>query len=353
MLFCDQYEFQDAHVIRLCMLDPIFLFIHTIGAFLNWISNLIVLIANFNKIAIPSTALLLLLCVFDFINGFQHSVLGTSSILYGSYIWPFSVCQLDYFINISCSGGNLLTVASIAIERYLSAKNLRSHSWRAVGFWVVGIITTCVLIALSPYFIGDPTDFIILEESGFNCVANWSSTVPSARYITWLSLLVIGCSCFIVASCYFMVYRIFVSALSKAPEPNLDAQKMILMRCVIITVIFLVLWSGYLCKILYHLVTQERTSPIFASISTSMVILNSVINPLLMILLDNRVKQNVLGLLGYRGSTQQLKQDEHDTVSLKGGNQIRLAPTIKCNQKDLLYTSSSQLVSPFGSQTLL
>ena len=272
---------------------------YTLGAYLNCFGNGLVLVTNVGRIQYPSTALLMLLCSLECINGSLHIMLLKMTSIQGHFPQEFWLCELDTFANNVCCGGSLMTLAAIAMERYLSARYLNSRSWKVIYVWIICIILMSFGLASFPYLVGDPRKFVALEEHLHGCSNNWAGVDLGSQLGTYACLAVIVISTQMVGICYFLVYRLFSTASLEKKKKNLKAQKTILLRCSVITGVLIGLWTPYLIKVLINLVTRQPVSYTFSFFSVHLIMVNSVLNPVMLILFDNRIRANTLGWLSF------------------------------------------------------
>ena len=301
--------------------------------FLSGIANSIIIFTNMNSLVTPSTAFLLLLCFFESLLSFVDATLLSGNLIHQSYSWSYTVCQFQFAVTLVACCGSLMTVASIAFERFRSTTSLETMSWRSISIWVFSIVLSSVILPFTPYFLSSPHEFITLDENQWVCLGNWAGSDPGSILAATLSLTIIAFSWIVVCFCYGKVYWTFRTATSEKRKGKGNIQKIIFYRCVIITISFIFFWSGYLIKIFYHLITKQRVSTLLAAIASCLVITNSLMNAVLLFFLDNRIRLNVVSFFYKSGVSKSSRpNDSNETHSgLKQSSSViatREIPTV-------------------------
>ena len=283
---------------------------YVIVGIMGTFSNAIVLISNLLLVSTPSTALLLYLSFADMILCLSISIFTTGYLVYGYYPWSFPVCVTHYYLVLFACGSNILTVASIAVERYLATNHFIFISWPTAYSWIGIVFVISVFIPAIPFFIEPTMQFIELEESYWLCLAKWYSVETAPQAILWTCLTIMFLSFCVISFCYFKVYSAYKNCNNEKKKKNNKNQRRILIRCFVITAVFLALWSLELLKLIVNVITRQPTSSILAAS-----VVNSALNPVLMIVLDNRVKSHLYRFLNLKTEDFTSKSNTKDSRS--------------------------------------
>ncbi|KAJ3373006.1 hypothetical protein HDU91_001439 [Kappamyces sp. JEL0680] len=304
-----------------------FLIIGCIGT----IAIALVLISTaFQKNLSPSTYLLLFLCFSDFICTFGSVLFSVLHLLAGGFSTGPVGCKIACTSTLMACFCSVFTLLSIAVERYLSILCSIMVSRRTVFVWIGAIFLAGSLFAMAPFILQSENESIALQPSKLLCLINWAGTTPSVAIIVLISLPALvmyvgdGSNRSSVSFTYFAYLRIVwkyikirgnlkdrlnqPTSLPASQPDSVDSQPVLarkphvwgqamteetrlLFKAVVISGCFTVCW------ILFDFITKQSTSPAMDAFSANLALLNSAVNPFLLLLLDSRIKRNVHELL--------------------------------------------------------
>jgi len=165
-------------------------------------------------------------------------------------------------------------------------------SWE-IDLWMFVNWSVSLMVTTIPLFTGDYSKIIEIESNSWNCVLLWRGYSPSNLLVTFSCILLFAVSFFGVHYCYYKVFKIFQAASqAKGKKNHVVSENAVLVKCVSITASFWLSWSPTMLKVLYEFVSEQRVPLWAACIAGFTAAMNASINPVLLLLLDNRVSGN-------------------------------------------------------------
>ena len=281
-------------------------------AIVGFLANSLVIVTNAGTLTHPSTSLLLFLCCADLLLSVNFIIFSIPAIYYNFYFWDSFACKVNYYLTLASCAASLLGVSSIAIERYLATNYLMHLPKKAINLWVGLMVILSLLGPSLPFYLKDP-EIIGLEESGFLCNLNWSKSTPATQTMSWFIIATMMVCILVMMTCYYKVYRAYVDAVAGSQRKRyLENQKQILKRCVIISLTYSFFWSFEFGKMMYNVITRQRTGPLISTLGGLGTALNATANPFLMMTLDNRIRSNALRGL-WKSSSNEPDSDSETT----------------------------------------
>jgi len=162
-----------------------------------------------------------------------------------------------------------------------------------------------------------------LGPSKVACAISWWETKPLALLATSIVIVVVGSGFLLVSSVYTWIYfhyrhlnrkknealqrqerRESDSAINSKDVSQMNAvkpeERALFIKCVSITACFFLTWTPYMLLIFISLATSRPVSSVYDGLATIAVAIYSVLNAIVLILLDNRIKSSVFQLMNWK-----------------------------------------------------
>lgn len=258
------------------------------------------------------TRLVWSLCLADFLlvsNAFVTSVMNLAA---GKFSLSVLGCQMQAFLNYSSGFLSILSLVAITLERYCSINLRMDLAPRGAAALSILIWSTCLLVMSIVIFgVGsrENSSLVALGSSKTFCVVAFWESAAEVRAATIISLSVILLSIGIIAVSYIQIYTKYAKAMekkkkgkSKLGKSKIEANEhKLLVKSIILVGFFSFSYSPLACSIIYELTTGVPAMPTFNGIAMILIVFNSAVNPLLLITLDARFKNELISIFGYDG----------------------------------------------------
>jgi hypothetical protein len=313
----------------------VFGIVSTIFVWLGTLTNCILLLTNLGKQETTSSILILNLCLSDIIFCIHSSITIPTTLLKGGYDFGILGCIVDFITLYVTSFISILTITSIAFERYLSVLQGIRLSQQSSYIWVAVIWIIALFGVLAPTLTVYQKDLIVLDADGLFCSLNWSSTIPFIRSLSAILLaFILSCYLIIIFSYSMVVKRVYlVSSTTKRRGVATTLQRTVIRMCLVLTFSFFIFWSPELIHITQAVITLRPSSVLFSAISGLFLKINAAGNPVLLFWLDPKVRGNVMdGVERIRTwfvrDRDPLKDEKTSTEALKDTSQASLPSTL-------------------------
>ena len=255
------------------------------------LTNLGLMILNGRSIINASSLFMLSLNFADFLFCLNFSITNTKNIYYQAYAWSSLGCIIDYSLVLVSAGGSMVSLASVAFDRYLAVYHETHTSWPRVYWWLFSAWFYVILLTTIPFWTHSIETAIVLDDHYWSCVANWSGSMllSAAAFFT------IAVTGGITAYSYVRLYLKFRQSARQSSREDLEVIKFKMIRkCVFITLFFYLCWTPVMLNILVKIITGKEYSYISA-IAGFLAVCNAAGNPILMLILDKRMDQRLFG----------------------------------------------------------
>jgi hypothetical protein len=145
-----------------------------------------------------------------------------------------------------------------------------------------------------PFFTNNPQS-IQLEPNATCCNVRWYDRSMPSLVLTFLCILMVTLSYSVAAFSYYNVFLTYKTVVGNKKSKQ-DKQRIILEKCVVLTLNLLAFWTPYYLKIIYEVGTGTSAGSTWASIGNISGLCCSFFNPIIMGRYDNRVRGNMTEL---------------------------------------------------------
>ena len=203
--------------------------------------------------------------------------------------WTLDSCLVNFAINISAPGISMLTMASIALEKYLSISKHYEVTWGVVIPWIFVVWLLPLSTAAIPHIRGTYMTDIMLQPDLMACLGNWSSIDVALSLGLAVSVLMAS-GIIITAVSYYKLYQSFKSAAKSSKRRAVNQlQKQVFTKCLVMTGVFALCWTPELLNISYTMIFGPLPAQ-FSAFCTGLVVLQIALNPILLYRIDTSVR---------------------------------------------------------------
>jgi hypothetical protein len=197
---------------------------------------------------------------------------------------------------------------------------------------IIGIWTLTPFIGI-PYVLSENYKYSIALQGGKNiCAIAWWDPSPITVLAGYISLVFVGsCACIMIFS-YSSVIFLYQNAqrrlnqfpnetaqsksrlhpaddmsrvTSKSSNPQSKAnERLILTKCIALTGCFMISWIPFVMNVFVQQLTRKPTPSLEDNIILILVGLNTIMNSVMLLKFDLRVRSTVFGLLGFNMRSQ-------------------------------------------------
>lgn len=262
---------------------------------IGMLANLYVLVTAASSIHSPSTMLLFSVIGADFLVCLSVFLFNSINLAYGGVdklacLIQGVICVIAVFVSVA-------SLSAVAIERYLCAIRRVYLSDRGVKTWLIVIWTfLSFLLALLPYLCKIRYDQVYnLEPSFCTCFIAWSSEDSKVAVLVWILIVFVAVAMIAITICYYLVYKnlkaLGASAIGPRNTEKLkrDKEKKLLIKCVVLTAVFVAFWIPYLISAIYAAINHNMLYAVYIATAEHFVLFVSVLNPILLMHFDNRL----------------------------------------------------------------
>ena len=199
-----------------------------------------------------------------------------------------------------------MSVVVIALDRYLLMCHGFFASWLKTGIlllicWIIALVAPAILI-----FPTLPNSIIV--ANGIVCYPNFSSEDGLIQGMLLVALIIILVACLTIVFCYANVFLKYQSMLrrkedggemSRNEEATLSPKsKKLLKKLVLITATFLVTFAPFVISFFVMLATKAEINDNAHIVVLSIFVVGLLLNPILIYVLDAKMKRSVNEILG-------------------------------------------------------
>ncbi|KAJ3592448.1 hypothetical protein NHX12_007575 [Muraenolepis orangiensis] len=308
-------------------------FIMTFGFLNNFV--VLLLFCKFKTLRTPVNMLLLNISVSDMLVCMFGTTLSFASSINGRWLLGPVGCSWYGFIN-SCFGiVSLISLVILSYDRYstLTMCNKRGHYRKPLlavgGSWCYSLVWTVPpLLGWSSYGV---------EGAGTSCSVSWKvRTAQSHAYIICLFIFCLGLPILLMVYCYCRLLWA-VKQVGKVRKNAARRREYHILFMVLTTVVcYLVCWMPYgVVAMMATFGPPDAVSPVASVVPSLLAKSSTVINPLIYILMNKKLKQEVLLEVVYHMLLRREKKTfkkTPDTVGSGDGdahNARKVDPTFK------------------------
>ncbi|KAJ3318892.1 hypothetical protein HDV06_006944 [Boothiomyces sp. JEL0866] len=278
---------------------------------------------------IPSTMLLLSLSVADFLYSGHILILSIINLYYKYYSFGTLGCKINYFIAMFaaiCSGMSLVL---ITMERYLAIFYKQSLTMAKACRWVIFTWIASTLVTLLPAYTGVFDESLSLGSTKLYCTFAFTNHQPIVFWSVITVLSILGINVNILTMGYYKIVSFYIQQnnQTKSKKRLSEREKDLIKKAVAICFTYISCWTPLALAIIYQEATQKPVSVAVDGITCLISMINSALNPYLLIAMDGRIKQNVYSLLNiqFETSSSILKDP---SLSIQGMEQSQFAKTV-------------------------
>jgi hypothetical protein len=263
-------------------------------------ANVLTFIANVRQPGTESTRLLLTMTAGDILFGITALVFVTSAVENGGYALGIIGCVVNATLLMITASVSVVTLALVALERYLSVVKGVHMTERMVIRWIAGVWIYSFFIATLPFLLRSEMQSIRLEETNMSCLIKWYARDVPTLIISSISVFVMLSANNGILFCYTNVYFTFVKVLGQRRQmvDFIKKERKIFKMCLAMTGSFTLLWTPVFAGIIYEFISGNPIHPLYSHIAGSLGCLAPTMNPFLLYYFDNRIRTNVKEFLG-------------------------------------------------------
>lgn len=247
-----------------------------------------------------NTRFILSLTVADFVFSTTLIIFHTKHLTSGGWSSGPIGCIISSGLSMTIVSGSVLSMVAISVERYLSIFHAIAFTQFQLGLmvaliWIVPLILGPLIWLTSMDNVGD---YVMLQNGKSICMANFGSSSTTGKFIAYAYLVSLFASITWVVYAYVTIYCYYKKAnRRKNPKINIKKAKLereLLIKCMSLSILFLICWIPFLIFIVYMVVMGEQPPEAFTSLCATNSVLNSALNPLLLLVFDSRIRTEVI-----------------------------------------------------------
>lgn len=239
-----------------------------------------------------STIIVLSVCVSDFLLSLACSYFIPGNVINGGWFSGQIGCFITYSFAMTSSCASIMSLCAMSLERYLAVCKGIFISKKTALLWLAFIWAFSILSPLMPYYQGDYMQTISLQTNTWACVLNWHH--KGAIPLTLITVVGSSIFCTTILYSYACIYLQYRRAAKKSSREEItQLQRKVLTRCVILTLTVLTLWTPEIGGIAYEIISGNPLSAEYSSFSNATIMFNTLVNPILLIILDPKIRKTV------------------------------------------------------------
>lgn len=265
----------------------------------GFLGSLLVIVSNCKQNINAPIILYLSLSFADMLYTFETIVVVVANLIYERWAIEKLGAVINYVVTISSIIGSATSLVLITIERYITIANQVSISKFTAFVWVMITWAISIILPLIPMITSEYEQLISISASKMYCSFNFTDHQPVVLTCVISLLVMLGIYVVAINILYVHIIHIFLEKTSdKLSKKTLsDRDKELIKKALIICLTFIICWSPVALSIIYQEITQIPVSANVDAFCGLMTVVNSVLNPFILISLDNRIKYNVYTLL--------------------------------------------------------
>lgn len=280
--------------------DTFWIFTELLLSIVAWFGTTTILGILFFKNASYNTKFVTSLTLADFAFSTTLITLHIKHLIAGGWSSGKMGCIVSAGLSMTIVSVSVLSMVAISAERYLSifyAVNLSNSHFMIIlsGIWLAPLGVGPLTWLVNMDMIGD---YILLQNGKSTCMANFGGRSFVGRFISCAYLVCLFLSIAWVVYAYVKIYVYYTRANRKknkgANVKKAKLERELLIKCMSLSIVFLVCWIPFLLYTFYMLITGDQPSPTFTSLCATNSVLNSALNPMLLLVFDSRIRSEVV-----------------------------------------------------------
>ncbi|KAJ3189469.1 Histamine H2 receptor [Gaertneriomyces sp. JEL0708] len=269
-----------------------------------------VLIYRWKELRTLQNILIMSLAVPDFLVGIVKLIEHFPNAWHKGWSVGDFGCQFVAYADISFCTMSVFGVLLLSLERYLAIVKKRHLTSRELYYILAGIFCGGLLLGSMPYWFGER---YVLQSSMLYCCPHWAGYDIGDRIMNWASFVVISIPTFGSAIVYSAIFKVVranrlqwatkgtegLTQANRAQQRAEELEARIAKKFAIIVGVFCFNWMFYDFNFLYQGVKHSSISPVYDSFSVTLAYTNSLCNPIICILLDERWRKATKAMFGY------------------------------------------------------
>ncbi|KAJ3318894.1 hypothetical protein HDV06_006946 [Boothiomyces sp. JEL0866] len=294
-------QFESINNLHISPQSKIWLSVISMSTTLGIIGSVLVILSLLKYSITPSNILLLALSIADLIYTVNTFIFSINNLYHGYFSFGVPGCISNYILGMfsSVSSGTIFVL--IMFERYLLVFYNYNLTARMSLIWVAVTYATSLLITLIPAFAGLINEAVILGPAHSYCTLFFTNNNQSIITLVNIMMSILGLA---MAALIVGYYRIVVFVIKQKKAKSREWQ--VIKKALIICITYLLCWTPISLSISYQQMTHQPVSMEIDDLCSFTSALNFILNPFLLIALDERIKQNLFGLFKIRVSLTNL-----------------------------------------------
>ena len=263
----------------------------------------------FNGRRLDSAASIFIQSLFcaNFLLGFLQIIMLPVSLLKGGFNWGQMGCNISYIALLVSTAAATMSIASISIERYLITTWNIHLSLSKSYLWIGAVWTYALLGTLSPFLFGFHNQALDLNDAHMYCTLDWMSTEEHTLRLVWVTVISLLIIIVITLASYAGVFYTFHGALKQSGRHKSNTkERVVLIKCLVLTLVFFTLWAPEGFSMAYKAWTKSTPGTLLDVVGKVFISINAVLDPLLVTLLDARLRQDMSTAFSFIKSTKSL-----------------------------------------------
>ncbi|KAJ3318891.1 Melatonin receptor type 1B [Boothiomyces sp. JEL0866] len=292
-------QFQPGYDLTLSASVKIWMCVLFMFSSIGFLGSLLVIVSNCRQNINASIVLYLSLSFADMLYTFETIIVVVANLIHQEWAIEKTGAVLNYIVTIASIIGSATSLVLITIERYLTIANQVSITRHTAIMWIAVTWAISLLLPLIPIISQDYEGMISISASKMYCSFAFTSHQPVAFACVISLLLMLAIYVVTMNILYMRIIHIFLEKSNSNIQKRrlTDRDKELIKKAFVICLTFLLCWTPVAISIIYQEITQIPVSSNIDAFCGLMTVVNSVLNPFVLISLDNRIKFNVYTLL--------------------------------------------------------
>ena len=353
------------------MSDPIYSYSaqeYAFAVFLNFLAAIgfvldsLIIFAFLKKRNITvSSKFILSFCCADMFLTAIILIFGIRDVIAGGYSWGSLACVVESQILVFSEGSSIMFLIAITLDRYLVIKHQYSLSHRQAHIIIFAIMIGMPFVGLPLIVGGADKHSISLQPGKLICAITWwdpSSTTVFAVYVSLVFVTTCSITMIYAYSSVIFLYKEVHSSANAAAQSKMFStakdemssssskensiaiaqakatERLILTKCIALTGCFMVSWIPFVINVFVQQVTRRPSSSLVDNFILILVGLNTIMNSVMLLKFDLRVRSTVFGVLGIKERT--VRENGHTNMANMANLKPKQPPQANKNNDSFL-----------------